>query len=240
MLKNPIKARPYIALRLQIKDDFMISAEINTSNQTVNSVDSLLKFNELYYHTFQQRPFFKIIATGLLNQDEKKRNAFFNYVQIFSDYFQTMMQTRQASCRDDKFYPVFLAHFMDELGHDDLLRQRENINEKWDPILAAVCTWFVHQMQVLDNIEKAVVMHLVLEKTGDFYHSLANKNLSQHVKSDYYEVHAEHDEDHSSMILDLLPGYPDFVYQRLNKLLDESWRMMFTMVDRVYELVMKE
>lgn len=225
---------------IKIRDDFMTVIEATQSNQSIHLVDTLLRNNEQYYHIFQQKPFFKMIADGLLNQDEKKRNAFFNYVQIFSDYFQTMMQTRQASCRDDKFYPVFLAHFIDELGHDDLLRQRKNSSKTWDPILAAVCTWFVHQMQVLDNIEKAVVMHLVLEKTGDFYHTLAMTKLSQHIESDYYEVHAEHDENHSTMILDLLPGYPDFVYQRLNKLLDESWRMMFAMVDRVYELVMRE
>ncbi|PIZ04346.1 MAG: hypothetical protein COY58_04790 [Gammaproteobacteria bacterium CG_4_10_14_0_8_um_filter_38_16] len=210
-----------------------------TSEKTIDTAESLLLSNEQYYHTFTQKPFFKMIASGLLNQDEKKRDAFFNYVQIFSDYFQTMMQTRQAACRDEKFYFTFLTHFMDELGHDDLLRQRQKITQVWDPILVAVCTWFVHQMQVLDNIEKAVVMHLVLEKTGDFYHSLANKKLSQHIESNYYEVHAEHDEDHTTMILDLLPGYPDFVYQRLNKLLYESWHMMYTMVDRVHELVMR-
>lgn len=216
----------------------MIVAEADPIKKTASSLKSLLADNENYFQHFSKRPYFEMIANGELNHHEKKRQVFFNCVQIFSDFFQKMILTRQANCNDNRFYPVFFKHFLDELGHDDLLRQRATKKTIWDPILVAVSTWFVHQMQVLDNIEKAVVMHLVLEKTGDFYHSLANKILGQYVESDYYEVHAEHDEDHASMITDLLPGYPEFVYDRLSVLICESWAMMNTMVDRVHELVM--
>lgn len=218
----------------------MLATEVDITETSCNSVDTLIQINEQYYHAFTQRPYFEMIGSGLLNRDEKKRNMFFNCVQIFSDYFQAMMYTRQAACFDEKFQSVFLKHFLDELGHDDLLRQRKEKAKTWDPIIVAVSTWFIHQMQVLDNIEKAVVMHLVLEKTGDFYHSLAHKVLGQHVDSDYYEVHAEHDEDHSAMITDLLPGYSASTYQRLYQLIQHSWAMMNTMVDRVHELVMRE
>lgn len=217
----------------------MSTAEICSSVKNDSSVDTLLQRNEQYYEKFKTRPFFALIKSDMLNTDEKKRDTFFSLVQLFSDYFQTMIQSRQANCRDPKFYDTFLTHFMEELGHDELLRQRKNKSQTWDPVIAAVCTWFIHQMQVLDNIEKAVVMHLVLEKTGDYYHTVGNNALSQHMQSEYYAVHAEHDEDHSAMIMDLLPGYPDFVYDRLAQLIDESWQMMYTMVDRVYELVMK-
>lgn len=216
----------------------MRELDLNISHDTINTLGALLSRNETYYQIFISRPFFKMIESGLFNQDEKKKVMFFNYMQIFSDYFQTMIQIRQATCRDEKFYATFLRHFMDELGHDDLLRQRSQITPVWDPILVAVSTWFVHQMQVLDNIEKAVIMHLVLEKTGDYYHSLGSKTLSRHMQSNYYETHAELDDDHTSMVLDLLPGYPEFTYQRLSRLLQESWMMMYTMVDRVHELVM--
>src|SRR3990167_9971151 len=101
----------------------------NTLNTSVHSLESLLSFNETYYQLFTSQPFFKMIESGLLNQNEKKRNIFFNCVQIFSDHFQTMLQMRQATCRDEKFYPTFLAHLLEELGHDDLLRQRKAINK---------------------------------------------------------------------------------------------------------------
>lgn len=216
----------------------MRELDIDISHQTINTPTALLSRNEMCYQIFISRPFFKMIESGLFNHDEKKKAIFFNYMQIFADYFQTMIQIRQATCRDEKFYGTFLRHFMDELGHDDLLRQRSQITPAWDPILVAVATWFVHQMQVLDNIEKAVIMHLVLEKTGDYYHSLGSKTLSHHMQSNYYETHAALDDDHTAMILDLLPGYPEFTYQRLSQLLHESWMMMYTMVDRVHEVVM--
>lgn len=218
----------------------MTALEDNLVQENVTHADALLRSNEVYFQNFINRPFFKMIEGGLLNKDKEKKAIFFNYMQIFADYFQTMMQMRQANCCDEKFRPIFLKHFFDELGHDDLFRQRDKITGAWDSILVAVSTWFVHQMQVLDNIEKTVVMHLVLEKGGDFYHTLGNQALTQHVQSNYYEAHAELDDGHASMINDLLPGYPEFTYQRLHRLLKESWSMLYTMVDRVHELVMKE
>lgn len=205
----------------------------------VNTMDALLHCNEDYYRQFISRPFFKVIENGLLNQDEKKKKLFFDYMQIFADYFQEMLQMRQATCKDEKFYAVFLKHFLEELGHNELFQQSNTRKKLWDPILVAVSTWFVHQMQVLDNIEKAVVMHLVLEKGGDFYHSLGDKILSQHIQSNYYQIHAKVDEDHTAMVLELLPGYSASTYQRLNQILKESWSMLYTMVDRVHELVMQ-
>ena len=218
----------------------VVENSVNTFKEEVITLDRLLIVNEVHFQTFTQRPFFKMIQSGVLNQDEKKRTAFFNYMQIFADYFQTMIQMRQATCSDDRFYPTFLKHFLDELGHDNLFRQRDEIQNVWDPILVAVMTWFVHKMQVLDNVEKTVVMHLVLEKGGDYYHSIGNQTLTQHMASSYYAAHEELDEGHASMAMNLLSGYPKFVYHRLNHLLRESWLMLYAMVDRVHECVMRQ
>lgn len=217
----------------------MKNIAFNITQNKATDVDSLLRCNDEYFQILTNRPFFEMINSDILQKDEEKRQLFFNYMQIFADHFQTMMQTRQAACRDNKFYPIFLTHFIDELGHDQLLRERKQICHAWDPVLVAVSTWFVHQMQVLDNIDKTVLMHLILEKAGDFYHTMGNKTLSHYLTSDYYAVHAELDEDHVSMAIELLPGYPEFVYERLSLLLKEGWYMMYTMFDRVHKLVME-
>lgn len=218
----------------------MDELEITSTHDAVVSAETLLRCNETYYQLFMSKPFCKMISSGILAKNEKKREKFFNLMQIFTNYFQTMIQMRQATCRDNKFYFTFLAHFSEEIGHDDLLRKRESAKEVWDPILVAVSTWFVHQMQVLDNIEKAAVMHLVLEKAGDYYHSIGNNAFNNRTESNYYAIHAKHDEDHSKMIMDLLPGYPEFTYQRLHHVLKESWLMLYAMIDRVHELMMQE
>ena len=214
--------------------------EVDIDQTSVHDAETLLQRNNIFYQKFTKRPFFKMISSGILNEDEKRRTLFFDYMQIFADFFQTMMQMRQASCSDERFSRVFFMHFLDEMGHDQLFRQRQQVAKVWDPILVSVATWFVHQMQILDNIEKAVVMHLVVEKTGDFYHTIGHKQLAHYLKSNYYEIHKEHDENHVAMVMDLIFAYPPFVYQRLGQLLEQAWLMMYTKVDRVYTLVMTE
>lgn len=207
--------------------------------QTETALEDLVAYNDSYYSVYKKRPFFQMIRDGVLNNNDVKRKIFFNYMQIFAENFQFMMHARQASCRDERFSPVFLQHLHEEIGHDNLLKQRDDYEELFDPILAGVGVWFVHQMSVLDNVEKTAVMHLVVEMAGDYYHSVADERLSRYLKSDYYAIHAEHDEDHCQMGLELMRGYPPFVHKRLKKLIRESWSMMYTMLDRVHALVMR-
>ena len=200
-------------------------------------LDDLLRYNNERYKGFIDQPFFQMISSGDLHKDEKKRHCFFNHMQIFADHFQTMIYARQATCQDNRFYPTFLEHLKEEMDHDSLLRDRKEVKTVWDPVLAAVATWFTYQMLALDNVEKAALMHLVLETAGEFYHRFSDKVLGVFLNSDYYEIHAETDEKHVAMIIDLLKGYPAFVYQRLYQLLGEGWDMINTMVSRVYTLV---
>lgn len=203
------------------------------------TLDELLDFNEQCFTRFKERPLFVAIKEGLFEKDEKKRLICFDYLQIFTDGFQKMLYARQASCSDEKFAPVFLEHLKEEIGHNDLFRDRDKVTKKYDPVLDAVCTWFIYQMLTLDNVEKTVVMHLVIESTGDYYHKVAS-NLSKFLHSDYYSVHNEHDEQHVAMGINLLRGYPPFVYDRIKQLIDQSWLQMITMVDRVYFLINQE
>ena len=114
-----------------------------------------------------------------------------------SNEFQKVMFARQASCINDDFLSTFSQHFEEELGHDELLMQRDNINTEKDAVLIASSSWFVWQMFVRDNIEKVVLVHLVLELSGDYYHEIAKGLFSDDVSSDYFSIHAEADEFHA-------------------------------------------
>lgn len=201
-----------------------------------SKLSSLLELNNQRYNDFTQRPFFQMIASEDL-KNPNLREEFFNYMQIFADNFQTMLFARQATCRDEKFYPTFLQHLKEEIGHDDLLRNRKNPQKKWDPILAGISSWFIYQMMILDNAEKTAVMHLVLEVAGDYYHSYGNRMLSSYINSDYYETHEEHDENHAEMGVALLEGYTEATYKRMYTLINESWDMIIAMIDRVHQII---
>ncbi len=210
-----------------------------SSEEKISSLEELMNYNAKRYQQFIAKPFFEIIADGTLNNN-RRRAKFLNALQIFSDNFQYVMFTRQATCRDEHYSPVFLSHLKDEIGHDDLLRKREHVKAEKDPILKAISAWFSYQMFILDNVEKAAIVHLVLETTGDYYHNFARAKLAEAVNSDYYEVHAVHDSDHAEMGIELIKTAGLKTYYRLHEIIEEAWNMMDAMVDRVYELVIKE
>ncbi|TNF66345.1 MAG: hypothetical protein EP298_09350 [Gammaproteobacteria bacterium] len=205
----------------------------------ISNAQDVISYNEKAFEEFKQAPFFKLIQSDFLINNPYKRKLFFNYMQIFSDRFQLMVFMRQGGCRDQRFEAFFLSHLEDEIGHHKLLQKHEHFEETFDPVLNAISIWFVYQMLTLDNIEKLVVMHLIIEKAGDFYHSFSNEFLGKFLDSDYYEIHSEIDEEHADIDISLIENYPEFVYHRLGLLSHKSWTMMHTMIDRVYHLVTK-
>lgn len=202
----------------------------------MSSFESLLKYNENLFQQFIKRPFFLLLMEQKLKENSQKEK-FLNCVQVFSNEFQKILFARQASCVDKKFIPTFTRHFNEELGHDELLLQRKNIENEQDSILVASSSWFVWQMFVRDNIEKVVLMHLVLEMSGDFYHSIATKVFNDEIESNYFDIHAELDEFHANMGVDLLEGLSSEDYHRLETVAQQGWRMLTVMVDRTYQLV---
>ncbi len=159
----------------------------------MSSFEELIKYNEQLFQTFTKRPFFLMLKENS-NLPLIKRQRFLDCVQVFSNEFQKIMFARQASCIDGKFLPTFSQHFKEELGHDELLMQRDNVKTEKDAVLTASSSWFVWNMFVQDNIEKVVLIHLVLELSGDFYHELAKELFNDDLNSNYFTVHAEADE----------------------------------------------
>ncbi len=202
----------------------------------MNSFEELIKYNEKLFQLFTQRPFFLMIKENS-ELSLIKRQRFLNCVQVFSNEFQKVMFARQASCVDKKYLPTFTKHFEEELGHDDLLMQRKNIKTEKDAVLTASSSWFVWQMFVRDNIEKVVLVHLVLELSGDFYHELAKEHFEGDVDSDFFSIHAEADEFHANMGVDLLVDLSDENYKQLKDVVKQSWQMLTVMVDRTYKIV---
>ena len=94
-------------------------------------------------------------------------------------------------------------------------------------------------MFIRDNIEKTVLVHLVLELSGDFYHDLAKNIFNEEVSSEYFNIHAELDEFHANMGVDLLDELNANDYQYLHEVSSQGWQMLKVMIDRTYQLVME-
>ena len=216
--------------RSAVRDD---SAEHNKPSPGLRD---LMDHNAVRIERFLNRRFFRMIEDGTL-QDEQRRGTFLACLQRISREFQTIMLTRQAFCRDPRYYAAFRHHLEDEFGHDKLMSQRPDSREIKDTILDAILAWFAFQMVVLDNAEKAALMHLVLEAAGDHFTTRAAPVLGPHVPSGFFEIHAELDEGHAAMGEELLLNQHPASYERLKELVDEGWEMIYAMTGRMVSLV---
>jgi hypothetical protein len=200
------------------------------------SLGDLLARNEERGRQILDNPFYRFFTDGTLD-DPEKRDLCRSCVQTFSDVFQNIIFTRQATCADPAFRGTFLTHFMEELGHNEMLGERREGPETRDPILAATASWFASQMFMLDNVEKTVIVHLVLETSGHLFHTLARRSYLDDPSRAYFEVHSDSDEHHRDMAMHLLTGHHPDTYRRLMRILDDGWDMFDAMARRMAELV---
>ena len=208
---------------------------MNLDNRS-RSLDALMTYNRLRIDQFKGSAFSRMVAEGELN-DPAKREMSRAGIQPFSLHCQTIMLTRQALCTDPRFSVPFRAHFREEIDHDVMMTSRPGSRETDDAPFIALSSWFSSQMVVLDNVEKAALVHLVLEEAGDHFHHLASVALAKAVPTGYFEQHAELDPAHASMGAAMLDGETPQTYARLHSVIDLGWRMLDAAADRVVVLV---
>jgi hypothetical protein len=129
----------------------------------------------------------------------------------------------------------------DEMGHDVMHKDRADAGSPQtercrDAVLEAITDWFSHQMFVLDNAEKAAIIHLVIENASFVYHQRAMPVLSKYVNEEYFEVHVTADDGHAALGVEMLRNESPRSYGRLRRVIAEAWDMVDAMIDRVAEL----
>jgi hypothetical protein len=201
------------------------------------TLEDLLQRNQQRLQEVMQNPYFLLLRNGSY-ESSLRRKRFRDHARVFADAFQAFLVTRQAMCHDDEYLGVFQQHLAEELGHNKLL-QPSGDERRFDPLLQATSSWFAHQMLVLDNAGKAVVT-LALETGGYHFHSLAEPAFAADEAAEYFHTHAEDDEQHQSMGIDLLRGLHPRTYARLREVLDDSWDMIDAFTRRLTELITLE
>ncbi len=196
-----------------------------------NGLDKLLERNSIRVKKYINHPFVQMLTDGTLDEPNK-RNTFEMLLKNRSEKFQSIMFLRQGGTQNKRFYSVFKQHLIEELGHDDLIKAPEN--RIMDPVIESCSEWFLSKMLLLDNVEKAVVMHLVLEEGAHEFHERAINLASIQENKEYYETHANHDENHSQLANHLLVDLPEVQYEELIKLLDMSWDILECMLGRIH------
>ncbi|HVJ15542.1 MAG TPA: hypothetical protein VM686_08875 [Polyangiaceae bacterium] len=196
------------------------------------SLERLLERNLLRCSAILETPYFRMLRDGGL--DAKTRDRFLQCSRVFSDAFQVFLLTRQAMCREDSFQAVFGEHLEEEFGHNEMLPARQ-LKITADPILKATSSWFCQQMLVLDNAGKLVV-NLALETAAYHVFNLGRRLFRGSAGEGYFDTHAEADEHHKDMGVELLDGLHPDTYEQLYGVLEDSYDMIEAVTHRIFEL----
>lgn len=217
-----------------------ISFRPDVSARTLKEVtlEDLIAQNQARLNAWLNTGYFRMLQDGTLDSPPV-RARFKNCLRVFSDFFQTLLFTRQAMCRDESYRAAFGEHLSEEFGHNVLMKAGGDPVVVGDPRLQATLSWFCYQMLVLDNAGKAII-NLVLESGGYHFHNLAKPAFMGDDVEEYFSTHAEDDERHQDLGLELLEGLEPGTYRVLQLVLNEAWDMLGATTQRILELVRRE
>lgn len=194
--------------------------------ETRYDYSTLMDENEYYANKFKKNKLMRLVVSGDL-YCPKKHSKLLSAIQVFSDYFQKIVMLRAVLNDNIYFNKITQQHLREEFSHNEQLRTyRKNKMDIWDPILEATASWFTWKMFTLDNIEKTVLMHLVLEKSGSLFFKKAQTIMAHFGDNSYFITHAQADEEHTMMAKEYLENLPYKTYLEISKAHQQGWDMM--------------
>lgn len=198
-------------------------------------IAALDRLNDELLRKHTRNALFQLFESGRLQREQALRGRFVAALYVWSSYFQRMIHARQAVCADPTLSDEYGKHFEEEFGHDRLLRDRYKISERvYDPALEAASNWFVAQMHQLDEAQKIVVVHLVVESSGHAFGLATAAIFGKTAKAgDYFDVHAEADDDHRNIGREYLKNLPASALPQLMNVCRQAWDQMDLVHERI-------
>jgi len=229
--------RELVALSLQFEGVGLYEDEHSARVSFVdNFCGRLVKHQEDRLESHVSIPFFRMLNDGTL-EDTECRVRFLSCLHQWSSAFQRMMFLRQGLVHGTPWESLFLRHFYEELGHNDLLARESQISiTRADSAIESCASWFLYRTLVGDNLERLVVTHLVLERSAHAFHGLA----SHIFPSSYFAEHAIDDDVHHNMGLAELQGMTAEMFQRLLSVSEKAWDVLELMLERMVQIIRED
>lgn len=210
-----------------------------TDEEAGSAVDRLLADNRRHLANFSKHRLFSIAKQGLLASDGA-RQRFYDCFQIWSNHFQRMLLVRSAMTDDPVYRRVSDRHLAEELGHNVLLDAgRGGRRPIWDPHLEAACSWFAWKAATLDDAERVVLIHLVVEASATvFYEQMRGVFAADPAVSDHAHAHADDaDAAHVAIGVTALREGGTLDLERLTRVQRQGWDMLNQVMSRIADLV---
>lgn len=211
-------------------------ADKQAASLAQNPIDQLFKKNEDYMERFDKHRLFVLVRNGLLNNPQVRRR-FLDCFQVWSNHFQKMVLNRVVTLQDPAFEELAWLHLLEELGHNrDLAKSRADLQPVFDPILEGVCSWFPSKIGVLSDIEKVVLVHLVVEASALFFYKHVQPALHATDAKKHFDSHKTADELHVQMGYEFLRNVTSADWPRLFEIQRQGWSMLMAVMGRVADL----
>lgn len=200
--------------------------------------DQLLEDNKNYLEEFRTSKLLRLIDDPSL-ADHDVRERLLDCQQTWSDVFQDLLHLRVAMTMDPEHKHVALDHLVEELGHNNNLRNQRQSRHRpvTDPTFLSIMDWFREQMLYRSDMVRTLLMHVVLEGSGEIWHRNAARAFPD---LPHFEDHGEDDGDHVTMGLDLLNRASLTEIEELREALAEGWKMITQLCDRIAFIALAE
>jgi hypothetical protein len=222
------------ALSLQFEGDGLYEdpASPRVQFEGPGTVAQVIEENQRQMEAFGRSALVELARLCASTDRADLRSRLLDHLQPWSEEFQHMIAQRAAAERDPTLLLLARDHLETELGHNQLLAQsrRGRVSGEWDPVVAAVAAWFVDRMGAASTVERTVLAHLVLEGSGLVFHQAAHQAFPD---SGYFAQHSEADEEHLRMGYQALAQRADWTLDQVSEVLDQGWRMMTLLGDRI-------
>lgn len=170
-------------------------------------------------------------------EDADVRCRLLSCLQTWSDAFQVLLHLRAALTGDVDHGRLAASHAAEEMGHNDNLKEQRHseCDVGWDSHLQGSIAWFKYQMVAASDLERTVLMHMVLEASGAVFHQKAAQIF---VDMPHFSEHAEDDMLHAECAAALIGRATTAQLLGIELILARGWSMMIALCDRMAEIAL--
>ena len=128
----------------------------------------------------------------------------------------------------------------DELGHSRTLELNRNGSCRpiQDPSWIALSDWFSYKIQTLNDLERATLMHLVLEQGRRIFHDFMHPITKPAKKAKTSK--ASKSDSSEKIDFDFLHAIDQQGIDHLFSIIDQGWDMLNALYERTAELSIRE
>lgn len=194
-------------------------------------IDQLLSRNAERVEQYRSSMLMQLVQDATVC-DGAVRETLLDCLQTWSDYFQLLLHLRFALTEDTDHKRVAREHLEEEMGHNDNLRAQRSRNtaHPWDAVMQSAMGWFKQAMLSGTDMERTLLMHLVLESSGEVFHASATSIFGDMA---HFREHGEDDGAHAEYGIGLLKKASPAQLDGLEQVLENGWNMMTVLCDRM-------